>query len=312
MQKTSGNYTAENTPLIPIVYVLFREHVGESEGVSMPCVNCTVVTEDNLEELEVFKKDIIDFLNFFAYESTQFVYDSANLNAFVCTPISLPQNMESGEPLYPMPDVVFRSQIKIAGMTDWTDFSFDTSGKVTYLDNDITSCVLGRIVNHVAIDNKEARAVILNLGAFYEKCKELTAKHAYQGEIRVPVVEDKKSLHAWLSENRCPRRIYCYNEKHGDDKHESQNYTNRKGQSIKAAQLETNFEDTDSWLALAIGDDLDSELWYWDAGRGKFIYFENQNTTPVSYHAYHLVKGDKNFENINVNKLREIQDIPKK
>lgn len=311
MQKTSENCIAEISSLSPIVYVLFKEHVGDYEDVSIPCVNCSVVTKKDCEDVKKFINNTIDFLNFFEYETTQFVYDVANLKALICTPITSQHDPDSDEPEYPTPDGVFLAQIRIGGMADWTEFPLHDNKKVTYLDNDITSCVLGNVANHVATGMKEARAVILNLGAFYSGCEEVIAKHIHKGEIKIPVVSDIKSLHAWLSENRYPRRIYCYNKKHGDDKHESETYTNRKNQKIKAAQLETNSEDTDKLLALAIANSADSELWYWDAERGKFIYFENQNTTPDSYHAYHLKKGEKNFDNINIDKLREIQDIPK-
>lgn len=66
-------------------------------------------------------------------------------------------------------------------------------------------------------------------------------------------------------------------------------------------------------LKLAVGRDRYGELWYWDEDRGKYIYFENQNTVnPPSFHAYHLVEGEKNFENIDIEKLLRVQDIKQK
>lgn len=115
-----------------------------------------------------------------------------------------------------------------------------------------------------------------------------------------------KELYEWFSKNRLPQRIYVYNPKHGDAYHKAQALPNGK----MAAQLETDEEATRCLLGKAIGIDTNSALWYYDHERKKFIYFENQREQRLAFHGYHLSPGDENYDNIDQEKLRQIEPVP--
>lgn len=144
--------------------------------------------------------------------------------------------------------------------------------------------------------------VLLHFGGFMRKGPVITITDTYTGNnVTLDVATDIPQLHKWFSHNRKPQRKYTFNPKHGDISKKC-----RAG----FAQLETSATDTTNLLKLAVGIDHRSPLWYHDAARGKYIYFENQQETPPNFHGYHVKQGDKNYENIDIDKLRKVQNIP--
>ena len=130
-----------------------------------------------------------------------------------------------------------------------------------------------------------------------------------QKQFHIDVVTDVSGLHRWFSANRNPQRTYIYSDKHGNCFKKSQFIS---GTSRRAAQLDCTDAEAQLLLERAVGSDPASELWFYDEQRGKFIYFENQNELRLAFHGYHLLPGEDNFENIDIDKLDMIQILPSK
>lgn len=80
------------------------------------------------------------------------------------------------------------------------------------------------------------------------------------------------------------------------------------GTQRRAAQLEVSRIKAQELLESAIGMDPRSPLWLYDEGTGKYIYFENQQER-LAFHGYHLQTGEGNFDNIDKDKLKLVQQI---
>jgi len=44
----------------------------------------------------------------------------------------------------------------------------------------------------------------------------------------------------------------------------------------------------------------------YDRANKSYIYFENQKEMRLAFHGYHVVDGEENYQNIDVNKINEI------
>lgn len=277
------------------IYVLFREYADQSRQPSQIYINGVEFPLDAGSSIQDEFNKTLDVIGFVDYELANRLYDDANLKGVLHQSLELPVE-------YPDISTSIRSQLKLHGFTDWEDMPADGQDDIKYNNNDVTKHLLGDFAHR---HKSQGHAIIVNIGAIDCPATYVNVETS-SGSVELPVAKNIQQLHLWLSENRFPRRRYDYNSKHGDAYHPSESYTDSHGVH-RAAQLETTEEETKNLLKFAVGRDRKGELWYWDKDRGKFIYFENQNTlNPPSYHAYHLVEGEKNFENIDVEKLRRV------
>lgn len=278
------------------IYILFREQSDQSRLPSKEYINgFDSPLDDGASVLEEFNKGM-EIIEFFDYEYAIRLYDESNLNGLLYQTIELEEE-------YPGFATNIRTQLRSHGFTDWEDIPFERTSEIRYNGSDVTSHMLGDIAYR---HRHSGHAVLVNVGAIDCAANCITVG-CFSERLTLPVVRTIHQLHEWLSVNRDPQRIYNFNRKHGDAHHRSETYTDGQRKSHRAAQLETTEEETKALLKLAVGRTREAELWYLDENRGKFIYFENQNTFPPSFHAYHLSEGESNYENINVEKLRKVQ-----
>lgn len=280
------------------IYVLFREYVDQSRQPSKVYINgVDFPLDDGVSIRDEFNKTF-GVIEYFDYEFAHRLYDEANLKGLLFQSLELPEE-------YPNFTTNIRSQLKLHGFTDWEDMPAGGKDNIFYYDDDVTSHLLGDVAHR---QQNQEPTILVNVDAI--DCPETQiVVDCPSGKVELPVAKGIRILHGWLSKNREPQRKYDSNPKHGDANHSCKLYADRHG-VYRAAQLETTEAETKALLKLAVGRNRDSELWYWDENRKKFIYFENQNTfNPPSFHAYHIVEGEKNFENIDVAKLNKVQKI---
>lgn len=302
------------------IYVLFKEYVDGSTAPSAPYINGEEYPLGQGDVLSGELSNIFDVVRYFGYEHCYIFYDQANLDGLLRQPQAFPDSD------YPGLDVSLLSQIQELGMIQWTENPAEMKETFYFQGIDVTHSLFGdmsqREISRLATLEKIANlAINLTLrpkDKEYEPCVLLhcgavTAVDGYiegsrigHRQVFISTVTNIKELHAWISENRFPKRRYDYNPKHGDANYPAQMINDRHGRH-PAAQLLTTTEQTNELLKLAVGRDRGSELWYYDTDRGCYIYFENQGkSTPPSFHAYHLHEGEDNFENIDMEKLARL------
>lgn len=280
------------------IYIMFREYSDQSRQPSKSYINGVDFPLDDGVCIQDEFNNTFSIIEYFDYEFANRLYDEANLKGLLHQSLELPEE-------YPGFATSIRSQLRLHGFTDWEDMPAEGQEGINYHNINVTKHILGDFAHR---QQTQEHTIIINVDAI--DCPETCiVVDTPSGSMKLPVAKDIRRLHDWLSKNRDPQRRYDFNAKHGDASRSSETYTDRHG-LYRAAQLETTEYETTALLKLAVGQDRHSELWYWDEDRGKYIYFENQNTVnPPSFHAYHLVEGDKNFENIDIEKLRKVQNI---
>lgn len=277
------------------VYLLFREYVDAQKAPTCSYIlgrefDATKLTAEIRSEVQ----PLLSVLRFFGYERMLVLYDRKNLEALLYPATALKDE-------YPGLKTSVLAQIKDK-YTSWEDYPVQ-SDNLNYslntgcnVSNDmlgdmarrqhhqVASCAL---LQKNAIDTDKAGCV--NIVCSDRSTEQLISFH------------DVKGFHEWVSENRQPKRTYHFNPKHGDANH-------RKNRE-EAAQLLTDDAMTNELLKYAVGRDRESELWYYDVINGCFIYFENEGNTPqLGFHAYHLHPDEENFENIDIDKLCQVQE----
>lgn len=282
---------------VTTLYVLFQEYTDQGRLPSVPFINGKDFPLDDGHYVHELMDKCFGIVDYFCHEEILKLYDENNVKGL------LYQYSEMLDE-YPGKEVEFLSQLQRHGFTDWDDVKIGNGENVIYGDWNVTEHLIGDMARR---EKGDGHTALLSVEAL-ETIDGTLAVSCNHNAMLLKVCETIPELHLWISENRTPQRMYCYNKKHGDAYHSSQ--VIQDGSGKRAAQLETNENETNEFLKLAIGRSRDSELWYWDENRLKFIYFENQNTkNPPSFHAYHLKMGEKNSENIDVEKLSVVQSV---
>jgi hypothetical protein len=280
------------------IYLLFKEYVDQSRLPSHQYIHGDTFPLDSISFIEDEFYSVIDVLDFFHYERKNAYYDIDNFEGLLYQSALLPES-------YPNIEQTFLSQFAAFGVTERP--LIDEQKNVSYklYHNDVTSDMLGDMA---WCQSKGISCVLVHHEAIDTIDNEVILQSSSHESILLPAMSDIPSLHKWLSAYRQPKRTYHYSDKHGDAYHEAKTITDHHG-THPAAQLLTNDAQTNQLLCCAVGKDKDSALWYYDENNGCFIYFENEGNTPqLGFHAYHLNVGDDNYENIDVNKLRQVQD----
>ena len=188
-------------------------------------------------------------------------------------------------------------QIGVTEKAGITSRSLDSKYKLYH--EDVTTTIFGDMASCL---EKGKALVILDIQAALKYKQEAPVKKQYDDiGLTIKIVNNILGLYSWFTKNRKPQRQYDFNRKHGD--------ANRR--ACGGSQLKTDEKETRELLHKAVGKDKKSALWYYDKKNNSFIYFENQREIRLAFHGYHFKEGESNFENINVDKLREIgAEIP--
>lgn len=284
------------------VYLLFKEYVDASTTPTCPYIHGVDIPLDDEDGLKAEIKPIIQILSFFLYEHKTILYDPDNLNQLFYQTEVIPN-------IYPDLKANIAAQLRKHGATYWTSNPALGNNLHYHLyDSEVTLDMLGDMARRQSQENNTP-CVLVHEGAINTINNQIELRCSNHQTIFLQTCGTILSLHRWFSDNRIPQRQYHFNVKHGDANNPSQFYTDKNGVYRKAAQLKTNTEATKELLKLAIGSDIDSALWYYDVENASFIYFENEGNTPqFGFHAYHLNKGDENFNNIDIEKLCQVQN----
>lgn len=303
------------------IFVLFKEYSNPAERKkSAPYIQDSVEYLEHQDALLKDWNDVADVLKYFSYELANRYYDEDNLKGLLEVAELFPSE-------YPMAVETVFAEMQSLGLTPRSTAPIAKTEAYFWGTDEVTNGVLGdmarRELEHLQTLSrikKDVRHQLLPKDKEYEPCVLLQhgAIVAPGGVIDITMsggrkvsllsVSDIVSLHEWLSLHRFPSRHYSYNEKHGDAHHPAKNHSDRHHGSIPSAQLLTTCGNTKALLKKAVGESIEGDLWYYDDKKKNYIYFENQGDTPQhEYHAYHLQKGDKNYDKINFEKLKLVQ-----
>lgn len=283
------------------IFLLFKEYVDQTKSQSHPYINGETFPLGDTHPIEDEFYTLIDILNFFQYEQKNIYYDIDNFDGLLFQANLFPNS-------YPNIEQTFLSQFEALGVTEIPIQSKQNNGLFYgFFEIDVTADLLGNMAWHQEV--KSVPCVLIHNKAINTlKDDTILLQCSNNRRITLSTKNDITSLHKWLSLQRQPQRQYHYNPKHGDAHTQSQFITDSHGNHRQAAQLLTDTNATQDFLIYAVGRDINSELWYYDYNNGCFIYFENEGNNPqLGFHAYHLRPGEENFENIDIDKLRQVQ-----
>ena len=280
------------------IYVLFKEYPDPNgRGKSAPFIQDS---DDYLilpEKLMQDWTEIFEILDFFVYEPTNKYYDEDNLEGLLYVAQFCPEE-------YPMQYEAILAGIQTVGLTSWRANACKKTERYYLGKEEVTEQLLGDMAQR---DNIQEPCVLLHKGAIMIPHSGLQIKTSLK-TITLATVDSVVALHTWLSKHRFPIRNYKFNPKHGDAHHKALPHTNRRGELIQSAQLLTDTSDTENLLKKAVGESVDGDLWFYDEVNGCYIYFENQGDNPQhEYHGYHLRLGEKNYDKIDIEKLKLVQ-----
>lgn len=300
------------------IFVLFKEYPDPNgRGKSAPYIQDSADYLSYPEELMRDWMDVFRVLDFFAFESTNKYYDDENLQGLMDVAAIFPD-------YYPHVETVVQSGIQRVGLTSRRTNPIAKTDIYRFGVHNVTNDLLGdmaqREKEHLEVLTKvrcDIQKKLLPKDKEYEPCVLLQngAIVAPGGVVRITMqgnrsielqsVSGISQLHQWLAQHRFPYRHYKYNKKHGDAHHHAGYFTDRHNNRIPAAQLLTETGKTKALLKKAVGISEDGDLWFYDDNHTCFIYFENQGNNPQhEYHAYHLHPGEKNYDSIDIDKIR--------
>ena len=251
------------------------------------------------DEWVTWYKRLLAIIDFFRYEKCDRFFDLKNL-VQATYPFNFLKDYYEERDEFPGITENVLAQIGSMGFVDWREESAIDGHHYFFYDFDVTNDTLGEVARAVL---SEKSVVLLNMGAI--TCPspiKLSYAHNHCS-IKIYHVDSIQTLHEWFSKNRKPQRIFVYSSKHGDFFKPSQIIS---GTGRKAAQLECLQDEAQSLLNHAIGNDIESSLWFYDDKYNKHIYFENQNERRLAFHGYHLNENEENFANISKVKLSVI------
>lgn len=305
------------------IYVMFREYPDNGRLFSRAYIQASEEFLLKPEALLNEWNEISEILGFFNYEIANRYYDEENLDGLLYVAAAMPNE-------YPGVETTILTELANLGLTPWTGDAATKTSRYGFRGNDVTGDMLGdmaqREIDHLEVlqrvkhdvdksmksqEKEYEPCVLLQSGVIETIHDEVVIDLPGGQQLKLKSVDSICGLHEWLSLHRFPYRQLDANPKHGVANLDSRTFTNRHGKSVQAAQLLSLPGETKCLLKRAVGCTVGSELWLYDDRHGCYIYFENQGDNPQhAFHGYHLNPGDKNFENINVEKLRKIQLIP--
>lgn len=281
------------------VFFLFPEYIDEHRSASAPYIHNMGYAYG--EEQPRFVDDVVRMLTFFQYETyvTKY-YDKRNLDGLLFPYQELD---------YPNVCNLVRTTLKDSDVLNWRDELGEEGAVIEWhgvqVVNDTCAKVYAR--SQIADSAMLVHATLFVVEDAIESDGDAFVFKKNNVNSSISYCTTQRELHAWLSDNRIPQRKYKYNPKHGES---GINDGTILPDGTPAAKLFCDGERAQKLLCKAIGDiSIDRNLWYYDPENQKIIYFEYQNESPQhEYHAYHLSSGDKRYDKVNINMLRQIQD----
>lgn len=280
------------------LFLLLKEYTDGSKKPSAFYINA----EDCLDEgewQELYER-LIDTIDFFRYERCDRFFDIENL-VRATYPFDLLKDYYEERDEYPCVSESILMQMASMGFVDWREEYEEDDQQYFFYDMDVTEDTLGEIARNIRSDKA---VILLNLDAISHSSPLRLSYANGNCSMEIEHVDGIKGLHEWFSENRKPQRIFVYSPKHGDFYHPSEMISGSGRR--RAAQLECLQEEAQKLLERAVGNDIRSSLWFYDAKYDKHIYFENQNEIRLAFHGYHLDENEENFNNISIEKLTTI------
>lgn len=281
------------------IFFLFPEYIDEHRNASAPYIHDMGYTFE--EQQPRFVDYIAKMLSFFSYETyvTKY-YDKKNLGGMLYPYQELD---------YPNVCDTMRTTLRDYDVLDWRDELGEEDTVVEWHGVQVTNDTCAKVYERSLIKSREmlVHAILFAVEDAVESDGGVFVFKQNNVDCAMPYCSKQRELHAWLSDNRIPQRKYKYNPKHGEN---GINDQTKLPNRIPAALLECTGEYAQKLLCKAIGDvAIDNNLWYYDTEKQKIIYFEYQNESPQhEYHAYHLSPGEKRYDKVNIDLLRQIQD----
>lgn len=279
------------------LFLLLKEYTDAEQMPSAPYINGGIRIDES-EWLQHCKR-LIDAIDFFRYEKCDRFYDINNIRKFAY-PFDLLKDYYEDRDEFPGDSESIIAQIASRGFVDWREESENDDQQYFFYDTNVTDDTFGEMARNIRLDKA---VVLLNLDAVsYPSPINLSFANG-NCIVSIEYVDSIKGLHRWFSENRKPQRVFVYSSKHGDFYHKSELIP---GTGRKASQLKCLQEEAQKLLEQAVGNDIKSSLWFYDAKYQKYIYFENQNEIRLAFHGYHLSENEENFRNISIEKLTTV------
>lgn len=273
------------------LFLLLKEYADVEQMPSVPYINGGI-SLDETEWLERYRR-LLDAIDFFQYEKCDRFYDIKNINNFAY-PFDLLKDYYEDRDEFPGDSESLLAQIASKGFIDWREECVEDGHQYFFYDINVTDDTLGEIARNILLDKA---VVLLNLDAVSHPSPIKLSYANGNCSVEIEHVDCIKGLHKWFSENRKPQRVFVYSSKHGDFHHPSEMVP---GTGRRAAQLKCLQEEAQKLLEQAVGYDVKSSLWFYDAKYKRHIYFENQNEIRLAFHGYHLTEGEENFNNISL------------
>ena len=268
------------------LFVLFKEY-PDGGGTSFPLLKIGTDFSDR-EDVKKYLSHILSNLKFFDYEICGRFFAAENVKRII--PLSYVK-----ERRVPSLMTMLLANLKQCG---FRPVQVGTKTVFKYHGVDLQKCILNEMAE--SLSEKGCHAVLWSFDAIDSESGILPLKSNYNQSIEIRVVENVEELYRWFCENRLPQRHFDLNHKHGE---------NGKGAWPGAAPLLCNRYEAQELLNKAVGKTKDGACWLYDANNRAFIYFENENQNPPTFHGYHVNKGDDNYENIDLEKLKAIHNL---
>lgn len=276
------------------LFLLLKEYADVSQMPSASYIHAA----DCLNEKEwlILYKRLIDTIDFFRYERCDRYFDLKNL-VHATYSVDLLKDYYEERDEYPCTAENIIAQIGLMGFIDWREESEEDDQRYYFYDADVSKDMLGEVARNIRSDKA---VVLLNMDAIKHSSPIKLSYANGNCLIEIEHVGSVNELHKWFSNNRKPKRVFIFSPKHGDIYKPAEMIS---GTNKRAAQLECTQTEAQGLLNWAIGNDVNSSLWYYDAKYNKHIYFENQNEMRLAFHGYHLSENEENFSNISKDKL---------
>lgn len=274
------------------LFLLFKEYADVSKETSATYMEATPLVSS--DEALIYFDRWIKVVKFFSYERCNRYYDSKNIENTLYPYKLLEKEYSEQADEYPTTASYLAAQFASLGLMDWRDETDEQPQEsYFYYECDVTADTLGEMARH---KNQSKNVVLLNCSAV-TSANPIELSSSSKETIFLEYVKDIPALYDWFCKNRLPQRIFDYNPKHGDENNLAWMIP---GTNRRAAQLEVSKAEAQRLLELAVGSDTTSALWYYDAQRKKYIYFENQQEKRLAFHGYHLQPGEENYDNIDM------------
>ena len=285
------------------VFFLFPEYIDAHRKASASYIHDMGYAFEDQQPR--FVDEVVKMLSFFSYETyvTKY-YDKKNLDGMLYPYQELD---------YPNVSDTVRTTMRDYDVLDWREELGEEDTVIEWHGVHVMNDICAKVYERSQINTSDmlVHATLFAVEDAIESDGGAFVFKRHNADCTMQYCTTQRDLHAWLSENRIPQRMYKYNPKHGEN---GLNDGTILPDGKASAKLYCDRVHAQKLLCKAIGDvSIDCNLWYYDVEEGKIIYFEYQNESPQhEYHAYHLSPGEKRYDKVNVDLLRQIQDdIPR-